>query len=98
MSATEASHQNAGTAAVHEGTYSGGLWSWVTTVVHKRIGIMYAVFAFFFFLVGGLEALLIRIQLGSPESTLIDPDLYNQLFSMHGTTMVFLTVMPLTAA
>ena len=56
MSVSQASHDSAGTTAVHEGTYSGGLWSWVTTVDHKRIGIMYAVFAFFFFLVGGLEA------------------------------------------
>ena len=48
MSVSQASHDSAGTTAVHEGTYSGGLWSWVTTVDHKRIGIMYAVFAFFF--------------------------------------------------
>jgi len=82
----------------HGGTYSGGLLSWITTVDHKRIGVMYGVSAFFFFLVGGLEALLIRLQLGSPENTLIDPDLYNQLFTMHGTTMVFLAIMPLSAA
>ena len=82
----------------HESTYSGGLLSWITTVDHKRIGVMYGVSAFFFFLVGGIEALLIRLQLGSPESTLIDPDLYNQLFTMHGTTMVFLAIMPLSAA
>jgi len=98
MSVTESAHETAGTGGGHEGTYSGGLWSWITTVDHKRIGIMYAVFAFSFFLVGGLEALLIRIQLGSPENTLIDPDLYNQLFTMHGTTMVFLAIMPLSAA
>ena len=53
--------------AARPGVYSGGLMSWVTTVDHKRIGIMYAVSACFFFLVGGLEALLIRLQLGSPE-------------------------------
>jgi cytochrome c oxidase subunit 1 len=82
----------------HEGTYAGGLLSWITTVDHKRIGVMYGVSAFFFFLVGGLEALLIRLQLGSAENTLIDPDLYNQLFTMHGTTMVFLAIMPLSAA
>jgi cytochrome c oxidase subunit 1 len=86
------------TAAVHQGTYAGGLGSWLTTVDHKRIGVMYGLSAFFFFLVGGLEALLIRLQLGSPESTLIDADLYNQLFTMHGTTMVFLAIMPLGAA
>ena len=90
---------SAGSAShAHEGTYAGGLLSWITTVDHKRIGVMYGVSAFFFFLVGGLEALLIRLQLGSPENTLIDPDLYNQLFTMHGTTMVFLAIMPLSAA
>jgi cytochrome c oxidase subunit 1 len=82
----------------HRGAYSGGLWSWITTVDHKRIGIMYALSAFFFFLVGGLEALLIRIQLAGPNGTVIDADLYNQLFTMHGTTMVFLAIMPLSAA
>ncbi|MDP2470617.1 MAG: cytochrome c oxidase subunit I [Candidatus Palauibacterales bacterium] len=82
----------------HGGTYSGGIWSWLTTVDHKRIGVMYGVSAFLFFLVGGIEALLIRLQLGTPENTLINPDLYNQLFTMHGTTMVFLAIMPLSAA
>ncbi|TFG66604.1 MAG: cytochrome ubiquinol oxidase subunit I, partial [Gemmatimonadales bacterium] len=80
------------------GTYEGGLRSWVTTVDHKRIGIMYFVAAIVFFFVGGLEALLIRLQLGSPENTLISSDLYSQLFTMHGTTMVFLAVMPLGSA
>lgn len=78
--------------------YRGGLWSWITTVDHKRIGILYGATALFFFLVGGLEALLIRLQLGSPENTLISADLYSQLFTMHGTTMVFLAIMPLGAA
>ncbi len=78
--------------------YGGGLWSWVTTVDHKRIGILYGVSALIFFLVGGVEALLMRLQLGSPENTLISADLYNQLFTMHGTTMVFLAIMPLSAA
>lgn len=80
------------------GTYEGGFRSWVTTVDHKRIGVMYFVAAIVFFFVGGLEALLIRLQLGSPENTLISSDLYSQLFTMHGTTMVFLAVMPLSSA
>lgn len=74
-----------------------GLWSWLTTVDHKRIGILYGATAFFFFLVGGLEALLIRWQLGSADNTFLSPEAYNQLFTMHGTTMIFLAVMPLSA-
>ncbi len=74
-----------------------GLWSWITTVDHKRIGILYGATAFFFFLVGGIEALLLRIQLGTAENTFLSPEVYNQLFTMHGTTMIFLAIMPLSA-
>ncbi|MDQ3136061.1 MAG: cytochrome c oxidase subunit I [Gemmatimonadota bacterium] len=74
-----------------------GLWSWLTTVDHKRIGILYGATAFFFFLVGGLEAILLRLQLGSANNTFLSPELYNQLFTMHGTTMIFLAIMPLSA-
>jgi len=74
-----------------------GLWSWITTVDHKRIGILYGATAFLFFLIGGLEALLLRIQLGSPNNTFLSPETYNQLFTMHGTTMIFLAVMPISA-
>ena len=56
-----------------------GLWSWITTIDHKRIGIMYAVASLVFFLVGGLEALLIRAQLATANSTLVSADAYNQL-------------------
>jgi cytochrome c oxidase subunit 1 len=75
-----------------------GLWSWITTVDHKRIGALYGVTAFCFFLIGGLEALLIRMQLARPGNDLVSPDFYNQLFTMHGTTMIFLAVMPLSAS
>jgi cytochrome c oxidase subunit I len=70
---------------------------WVTTVDHKKIGILYMVTAFVFFLVGGIEALLIRIQLGAPDNTFLTPEKYNQLFTMHGTTMIFLFVVPMMA-
>ncbi len=74
------------------------LWSWVITVDHKRIGLMYGFTAFAFFLLGGIEALLLRIQLAGPNGTFLSPDAYNQLFTMHGTTMVFQVIMPLSAA
>src|SRR3954453_20253356 len=79
-------------------TATTGWWSWVTTVDHKRIGILYGVTAFAFFIIGGIEALLIRLQLAVPANTLIGPDTFNQLFTMHGTTMIFLVVMPLSVA
>ena len=75
-----------------------GIWSWIATVDHKRIGVLYGVSSFFFFLVGGLEALLIRVQLARPENDFLSPDQYNRIFTMHGTTMVFLVVMPMSAA
>ncbi len=71
---------------------------WLTTVDHKRIGVLYGVTAFLFLLVGGLEALLIRLQLAGPDLHVVSADTYNALFTMHGTTMVFLAVMPLNAA
>src|SRR5687767_7592601 len=75
-----------------------GLWSWLTTTDHKRIGILYLFTSLFFFLWGGLEAAVIRAQLNGPNGTLVSADTYNQLFTMHGTTMVFLAIMPLSAA
>jgi cytochrome c oxidase subunit I len=75
-----------------------GLVSWFTTVDHKRIGILYGVTAFVFFLIGGVEALLIRVQLAGPNGRFVDAETYNQLFTMHGLTMIFLVVMPLSSA
>ena len=77
---------------------STGWKSWVFTVDHKKLGIMYGVVAMFFFCVGGSEALLIRLQLAAPDNTVLSADLYNQMFTMHATTMVFLFVMPMAAA
>ncbi len=74
-----------------------GWTSWITTTDHKRIGIMYMVTTFVFFCLGGVEALLMRLQLGVPNNTLVTPQTYNQLFTMHGTTMVFLFIVPMMA-
>ncbi len=75
-----------------------GVWSWLTTVDHKRIGLLYLYTALVFFIIGGLEAELLRIQLQGPNRHFVSAELYNQLFTMHGTTMIFLAVMPLSAA
>src|SRR3954452_659282 len=75
-----------------------GWIDWVTTTDHKKIGILYLFTTVFFFLVGGVEALLMRIQLGTPDNTFLDPNTYNALFTLHGTTMVFLVVVPIAAA
>jgi cytochrome c oxidase subunit 1 len=79
-------------------TSDTGWRSWVTTVDHKKIGIMYGAAALVFLMIGGFEALLIRVQLWAPRGTLLSADMYNQVFTMHGTTMVFLVVMPIGAA
>ena len=75
-----------------------GFWGWITTIDHKRIGILYGVSAFIFFLIGGAEALLIRMQLATPNGTVLTAGEYNQIFTMHGTTMIFLALMPMSAA
>jgi cytochrome c oxidase subunit 1 len=79
-------------------TATTGWWSWVTTVDHKRIGILYGVTAFVFFIIGGVQALIMRLQLARPNANVVDADLYNQMFTMHGITMIFLVVMPMGVA
>lgn len=79
-------------------TAETGWTSWLTTTDHKKIGIMYFVFAMLAFAVGGAEALLIRAQLAQPAGTVLTADQYNQIFTMHGLTMVFFAVMPLASA
>src|SRR5271170_8472284 len=74
------------------------LHSWVITVDHKKLGLMYMMLSIFFLLVGGAEVLLIRIQLAVPNNHFISPQVFNRLFTMHGTTMVFLVGMPLIFA
>ncbi len=75
-----------------------GLVSWLTTVDHKRIGFLYGISSLFFFLVGGAEALMIRLQLAVPNNTFLSAQTYNEMFTMHATTMIFRAVMPLSAA
>src|SRR5687767_874793 len=79
-------------------TSTSGLAGWLTTVDHKKIGILYGATALLFFLLGGLEALVIRIQLARPDGEVVSADFYNQMFTLHGITMIFLVVMPLGAA
>jgi cytochrome c oxidase subunit 1 len=74
-----------------------GWLDWLTTTDHKKIGIMYLFATFIFFILGGVEALIIRAQLAVPDGTLVDPGTYNGLVSMHGTTMIFLFVVPVFA-
>ncbi len=69
--------------------------AWLSTVDHKRIGVLYMLTGLFFFIVGGVEALFIRLQLAVPNNHFLAPDTFNQLFTMHGTTMIFLVAMPL---
>src|SRR5213078_4644638 len=86
------------TGIIRRPTEVTGWWSWFTTVDHKKIGLLYGFSAFAFFLIGGIEALLIRSQLAKPDNTLLNADQYNQIFTMHGITMIFLFVMPMSAA
>nr|WP_239565453.1 cytochrome c oxidase subunit I [Brevibacillus fulvus] len=74
------------------------MWDWLTTVDHKKIGILYLIAGGFFFLIGGLEALLIRLQLIVPEADFVGAATFNELITMHGTTMIFLAVMPVIFA
>jgi cytochrome c oxidase subunit I len=80
---------------IHRPRAETGFSSWLTTVDHKKIGLLYLVTAFGFGVTGGVEALLIRMQLARPDGTILSATAYNQAFTMHGTTMIFLVVMPL---
>jgi cytochrome c oxidase subunit 1 len=71
------------------------VYEWVSTVDHKKIGLMYIAYALLFLLIGGFEAVLIRIQLAVPNNHFVSPQVFNRLFTMHGTTMVFFMGMPI---
>jgi cytochrome c oxidase subunit I len=74
-----------------------GWLAWLTTTDHKRIGILYLFATFLFFILGGVEALIMRLQLAQPSGTLVDPETYNGLVTIHGTTMIFLFIVPVLA-
>src|SRR5215213_4876225 len=75
----------------------GRYTSWLTTTDHKRIGILYIATTLVFFIAGGIMALLIRTQLATPNAHVVTGDAYNSLFTMHGTTMIFLVIVPILA-
>src|SRR3954453_3680937 len=75
-----------------------GLWSWITTVDHKRIGALYLYTSLAWFAIGGLEAVIMRAQLQGPNGRVVSAETFKQIFTMHGTTMIFLAIMPLSAA
>ena len=76
-------------------TAESGIYSWLTTVDHKRVAVLYLIASCFFMLIGGIEAMAIRTQLAVPNNTFLSANVYNQMFTMHGTTMIFMVVMPL---
>jgi cytochrome c oxidase subunit 1 len=82
----------------HQWADKPGLWGWLTTVDHKRIGRRYLVTCFIFFALAGSLAAVMRLQLARPNGTIVGPDLYNQLFSLHGSAMMFLFAVPVMQA
>ena len=75
-----------------------GVFGWLSYTTHQAIGMRYIVTAFIFLLAGGVEALLMRIQLARPNNTFLGPDRYNEIFTTHGTTMMFLFAVPIMTA
>src|SRR5437660_8630491 len=71
------------------------LHEWVTTVDHKKLGILYILYALFFLVIGGIEATIMRIQLIVPHNHFVSPEVFNRMFTMHGTTMIFFVAMPI---
>src|SRR3977135_3030620 len=71
------------------------LHDWVTTVDHKRLGILYIIYALVFLIIGGIEAAIMRVQLIRPHNNFVSPEVFNRMFTMHGTTMIFFVVMPM---
>ncbi|GEN44772.1 cytochrome c oxidase subunit I [Alkalibacillus haloalkaliphilus] len=86
------------TTAENKAGFGSVLWDYLTTVDHKKIAILYLIGGLFFFILGGLQAMLIRIQLIAPDNEFISAQFYNEVLTMHGTTMIFLAAMPLIFA
>jgi cytochrome c oxidase subunit 1 len=78
-----------------ERPFVDGLHAWVTTVDHKRLGILYIVYALIFLVIGGIEATIMRIQLIRANNDFVSPQVFNRLFTLHGTTMIFFVAMPM---
>src|ERR1700684_1398971 len=71
------------------------LHDWVVTVDHKKLGILYIIYGLVFLIIGGVEATIMRIQLIVPQNHFVSPEVFNRMFTMHGTTMIFFVVMPI---
>jgi len=83
-----------GNVQVADETWLDILHGWLTTVDHKRLGILYIAYALIFLVIGGIEAMIIRIQLMRPHNDFVSPQVFNRMFTMHGTTMIFFVAMP----
>ncbi len=86
------------TGVIARPTSYAGLWGWITTVDHKRIGVLYGVTALVLMAIAGVEAGVLRMQLAVPDNGLVGGDTFNQMFTMHATVMVFMVIMPLSAS
>src|SRR6202051_2766062 len=71
------------------------LHDWVVTVDHKKLGILYILYGLVFLIIGGIEAMIVRIQLVVPHNHFVSPEVFNRMFTMHGTTMIFFVAMPI---
>src|SRR5262245_43366853 len=90
-----ASHADVAThGEVNYLNHDRSLWSWLSTVDHKRIGLLYLGVLIIFFFIGGVAALLLRTKLAFPGHTIVDANTYNRLFTIHGAVMIFLFIVP----
>ena len=83
------------TAPIGPRPFVDRLHGWIATVDHKRLGIMYILYALVFLVIGGIEATIMRIQLIVPHNHFVSPQVFNRMFTMHGTTMIFFVAMPI---